>query len=122
MTDVFDASALLAFLQGEPGADDVERRLESGGWCGAANWSEIAQKVAAAGADWPIARAVLLSYGLTIEPVSEADAEVGASLWTRGAGLSLADRLCLALAQRLGALAVTADTAWRDRDGTHIIR
>lgn len=35
---------------------------------------------------------------------------------TRHAGLSLADRACLALARRLGVPAVTADRAWGDLD------
>ncbi len=33
---------------------------------------------------------------------------------TKGAGLSLGDRACLALAQRLGLPALTADRAWKD--------
>ena len=48
---VLDASALLAFLQGEPGADLVEASLHAGAVCGAANWSEVAQKVLDAGGD-----------------------------------------------------------------------
>lgn len=119
---VFDASALLALLQGEAGAETVERLLESGGVCGAANWSEVAQKVSAAGADWDIARALLLSYPLDVEPVTASDAERAARLWKRGSGLSLGDRLCLALAHRLGATAVTADAAWGARDRVHHIR
>ena len=33
---------------------------------------------------------------------------------TKGAGLSLGDRACLALAQRLGLPALTTDRAWKD--------
>jgi PIN domain nuclease of toxin-antitoxin system len=119
---VFDASALLAFLYGEAGADEMERLLPRGGVCGATNWSEVAQKVAAAGADWPVARATLASYGVTVEPVTETDAELAASLWQRGFGLSIADRLCLALARRSDAIAITADTAWSDHEGVYVIR
>jgi PIN domain nuclease of toxin-antitoxin system len=107
-----DASALLAFLRGEDGAAVVERCLAEGAVCGAANWSEVAQKVLAAGRDWDLARALLLSYELGIEPVTAADAEWAARRWRRGEGLSLADRLCLALADRDGLDAWTADTAW----------
>ena len=46
-----------------------------------------------------------------MEPVVVADAEAAARLWRRGSGLSLGDRLCLATAQRLGAVVWTADTA-----------
>ena len=110
--NVLDASALLAFLQGEPGADQVEEVLVGGAVCGAANWSEVAQKVLAAGRDWPLARALLLSYALEVEPVGADDAEWAARRWTRGEGLSLGDRLCLALAHRREVVAWTADAAW----------
>lgn len=122
MTVVLDASALLAFLIGEPGADIVEERLADGALCGAANWSEVAQKVIAAERGWDQARALLLSYGLEIEPVTAEDAELAAGMWQRGSGLSLADRLCLALAQREGADAWTADRAWGKRPGVRHIR
>ncbi|KDA06411.1 twitching motility protein PilT [Microbacterium sp. CH12i] len=108
---VLDASAVLAFLQGEPGADQAEPELD-GGVIGAANWAEIAQRVRVAGADWATARALLRSYTVRIEPVSAADAEAAASLWKSGSGLSLGDRLCLALAERLDTAALTADRAW----------
>ena len=110
--NVFDASALLAFLQNEEGADAVEAALDDGGACGAANWSEIGQKVRAHDRDWELARALLLGYGLEIEPVGLEDAEWAARSWTRGSGLSLADRLCLALGHRLDAVIWTADASW----------
>ena len=67
---VLDASALLAFVQDEDGSDVVERELLAGARCGAANWSEIAQKVLAADRDWDLVRALLASYPLAIEPVT----------------------------------------------------
>jgi PIN domain nuclease of toxin-antitoxin system len=109
---VLDASALLAFLAGEPGEDVVLEALEAGSTCSAANWSEVAQKVGAAGADWELSRALLLSYGLQIEEVTIEDAEWAARRWRRGEGLSLADRLCLALADRLDQPVLTADQHW----------
>ena len=112
MTVVIDASALLAFLQGEPGADVVEQVLADGASCGAANWSEVAQKVLGAGRDWGLARALLQSYGLAIEPVTADDAEWAAHRWRRQEGLSLGDRLCLALGERLDTSILTADTGW----------
>ena len=110
--NLFDASALLCFLQGETGADEVERELILGGACSAANWSEVAQKLIAHGQDWDQIQALLLSYQLQVEPVLQPDAELAARLWRRGSGLSLGDRLCLATAQRLDATVWTADTAW----------
>jgi PIN domain nuclease of toxin-antitoxin system len=52
--------------------------------------------------------------GVRVEPLTAADAVTAARLRDRGrpAGLSLGDRCCLALAERLGCAAVTADTAW----------
>jgi PIN domain nuclease of toxin-antitoxin system len=110
--NVFDASALLAFLQGEVGADATEAALEEGGSCGAANWSEVAQKIRASGRDWMLARALLQSYDLAAEPVLVDDAELAARLWRKGSGHSLGDRLCLALGERLDATVLTADRSW----------
>jgi ribonuclease VapC len=109
---VLDASAVLAFLQGEDGADAVEHQMLAGSVCGAANWSEIAQKVLAARRDWPLVRALLDSYGVRVEPVMLDDAEWAARRWRAGEGLSLADRLCLALAERLDVPVLTADASW----------
>lgn len=110
--NLFDASALLCYLQGEDGADVVRRELRAGGACSAANWSETAQRILARGRDWTSARALLLSYPLDIEPVTGTDAEHAARLWRSGSGLSLGDRICLATAHRLDAVVWTADRAW----------
>jgi PIN domain nuclease of toxin-antitoxin system len=122
VTVVLDSSAVLAFLLGEDGAAVVEERLADGAVCGAANWSEVAQKVLAADRDWGLARALLLSYDLDVEPVTGVDAEWAAQRWRRAEGLSLADRLCLALAARDGLEAWTADTAWGARGNVRQIR
>jgi ribonuclease VapC len=119
---VIDASALLAFLQDEPGAEHVERVLGAGAMVGAANWSEVAQKVRAAGRDWTLVRALFTSYEFTVEPVLAVDAEWAARRWRRGEGLSLADRLCLALGERVGASVLTADATWGESDGVVQIR
>jgi PIN domain nuclease of toxin-antitoxin system len=122
VTVVVDASAILAFLQGERGADVVEEQLTDDARCGAANWAEVAQKVRGAGRDWSLSRALLASYGVMVESVLETDAEWAGARWRRGEGLSLADRLCLALAHRLDAPALTADSAWRDDASIRQIR
>lgn len=109
---VLDASAILAFLHGEEGADAVEEALDAGAVVGAANWSEIAQKIVASDRDWDFVRGFLLGFGLTVEPVRAADAERAAERWTSARHLSLGDRLCLALADRLEAEVLTADRAW----------
>jgi ribonuclease VapC len=110
--NVFDASALLVFLQGERGSAEVEAALRAGGACGAANWSEVAQKIRARGRNWDLARSLLASYSVHVEPVTAADGEWAARRWVPGEGLSLADRLCMALGDRLAAEIWTADQAW----------
>lgn len=110
--NVFDASALLTYLQGEQGAAQVEEALGNGGACGAASWSEVAQKVRAHGRNWDLSRSLLASYGIKIEAVTVTDAEWAARRWAPGEGLSLADRLCMALGDRLDADVWTADKAW----------
>lgn len=112
MSATLDASALLAYLQDENGAEAVEAALADNARCSAANWSEVAQRVLASSGNWDLDRALLLSYDLRIEPVTAADAEWAAQRWVRGEGLSLADRLCLALGERLDSPVLTADGAW----------
>ena len=112
MSVVLDASTVLAFVQDEPGAEVVEAALDGQAICGAANWSEIAQKVLSAGRDWDLVRALLMSYEFEVAPVVVEDAEWAAGRWTPGEGLSLADRLCLALGERVDGEVLTADVTW----------
>jgi ribonuclease VapC len=60
----------------------------------------------------------LLDGAITVELFTVADAIEVARLrpLTRDAGLSLGDRACLALARRLDAPVLTADSAWVDVD------
>jgi len=122
LTTVLDASALLARLKGETGSEVVEQALLDDARCSAANWSETAQKVIAAGGNWLNTRSLLLSYQLTVEAVTAEDAEWAAKLWRPAEGLSLADRLCLALAERLNVTVLTADAAWGSSDRIQQIR
>ncbi|MBS1847490.1 MAG: PIN domain-containing protein [Actinobacteria bacterium] len=112
MTVVIDASALLADVQGEAGAEVVEEALMNGARCSAATWSEGAQKVLAADKDCELVHELLMSFDLRVEPVTFADAEWAARRWRRGEGLSFSDRPYLALAARTGTAALTADGAW----------
>ena len=122
MIVVLDASAILAFLKDEEGSNVVEEHLADDARCGAANWAEVAQKIRGAGRDWSLSRALLTSYGMVVENVTESDGEWAAARWRRGEGLSLGDRLCLSLAHRLQALALTADLAWGQDEPVHQIR
>jgi len=113
---VVDASAVLAWLQDEPGSDVAERYLMEG-IIGAANWSEILQKSRQHGAPTGLVARLLTSFGLAVAEVTAEDAERAADLWQPASVLSLADRLCLALGQRLGVPVVTTDVAWASVNG-----
>jgi ribonuclease VapC len=121
---VLDASAVLAVVRDEPGADVVEAVLLAGSCAiSVVNWMEVAERAIALGLDPRPYRDMLLQAGVRFEPLALADADRGATLRaaTRAAGLSLADRCCLALAERLECPAYTADAAWkRLRDGVKI--
>jgi ribonuclease VapC len=114
---VLDASAVLAWLRHEPGAEAVHPLLATA-VISAANWSETWQKLAQHGVDADRATTRLRTLGLRVEPLTAADAVIAAKLWarTRAAGLSLGDRCCLALGARLQLPTVTADTAWAGLD------
>lgn len=113
MSVVLDASALLAWLHGEPGSGAVGNCLE-GASISAVNWSEVLQKSRQKGVNVEGMGDDLGQLGLTIEPFTPAQAEMAAELWlkTRQRGLSLGDRACLALAQGRSAEVLTADQAW----------
>ena len=115
---VLDASAVLAQLHGESGADVVEA-LGARSAISSVNWAEVLQKVIARGSRQPLeVRQDWESLGLRILPFTAEDAERTAQLWqfSRRAGLSLGDRACLSLAQRLGLPALTADRSWAALD------
>ena len=99
---VLDASAVLAWLQGEPGADVVQTHLDDAVIC-AVNFAEIHQKLAQNGVDADRTTRLLRTAGVRVEPFDADDAIAASKLWptTRKAGLSLGDRCCLALAARL---------------------
>lgn len=113
---VLDASAVLALLNNEPGADAVAARLE-GASISAVNWSEVVQKAISLGVDRAAdMREDLAAVGLVVRDFSSAHAEIAAGLWTstREVGLSLADRACLALAIDSHVPVLTGDRAWQD--------
>ncbi len=112
---LLDASAILAFLQAEPG-DDVVRQALHDDTClvSAANHSEVIAKAIDRGAEAQALQVVLAELAYTIIDVTPEDG-IAAGLMrsaTRKTGLSLGDRLCLATAQRLKARVLTADRPW----------
>jgi ribonuclease VapC len=124
MTAVLDASALLAFLQDEPGNDQVDAVLPEA-VISSVNWAEVVQKSITAGVDGM--RDDLEALGLELLPFTAEEAEIAGQLWqqTRQFGLSLGDHACLSLGIRLNAQVLTADQIWSALNlpiTVHIIR
>jgi ribonuclease VapC len=118
---VLDASALIAHLNEEEGASVVRQAMAEGAAISVVNWAEVLTKLAERGEDPELASAELhaadlIGAAVSIEPVTDNDAVEIARLrpLTKGKGLSLADRACIALANRLQAAVVTADRAWSE--------
>jgi ribonuclease VapC len=110
---VLDASALMALIRGEPGADIVVSCL-SRAIISAVNQAEVQTKLVSAGIDealawWHIAEARCPSV-----PFDEDLARIAGGLVkvTRPYGLSLGDRACLALAMQRKATVYTTDREW----------
>lgn len=117
MTQVLDASALLAFLHREPGEAIVALALD-GALVSTVNLAEVLQKSLWRKTDIDGMQSELMQVGVQFEPFTPQHAEISARLWERGKalGLSLADRACLALAIEQEAIVLTADRAWNEPD------
>jgi len=111
---VLDASVVLAYLQREPGFEKAAAALRAGSVISAVNVAEVCSKAQEQGLDVDGVAVRLSALGLQTIPFSETDARISASMQsaTRSYGLSLGDRACLALGQRLGASVLTADRVW----------
>ena len=115
---VLDASAILAFLQGEKGADIVESLLPDAA-VSANNLAEVVAKLVDHGVPIDDIEQIIAAFDFSIVDVSKDDAVANGLLRaaTRQAGLSLGDRSCLALAQRLALPVLTTDRAWGQLPG-----
>jgi PIN domain nuclease of toxin-antitoxin system len=112
---VLDSSAILAHLNDEPGS---ERAVPFFGdaLISAVNLAEVVAKLAEHGASLNLIRTALSRYGLQISAFDEELAERTGALRvrTKPFGLSLGDRACIALAERMALPVLTADRAWKD--------
>ena len=110
---VLDASALLALLNGEEGAELVYGCLPEA-IISTVNLAEVVTRLAAIGMPEDEIRETLGILGLVTVPLDEEQAYLIGLMVprTKPLGLSLGDRACLALAGTRSATAVTADRAW----------
>lgn len=129
MTFVLDASAVIALLRAEPGADAVEEMLEVAStpdlvvaYLSAVNLTEVLQNLGEVelpdliGGPQPAVSTV---------PYDSEHARAAAAMLpvTRRVGLGLADRACLALAHAMSLPAVTTDRLWSEVDvGVEVIQ
>jgi ribonuclease VapC len=114
---VLDASALLALLNDETGADLVKELLPDA-LISSVNLAEVVTRLSLIGMPGEEIREVLALLGLNIEAFDAEQAFLTGlfSAQTHSLGLSLGDRACLTLASATDATAVTADRIWSDLD------
>jgi ribonuclease VapC len=112
---VLDASALLALLNAEQGAEIVQDLLPDAVFS-TVNLAEVITRLSAVDMPENEIRDALALLGLETIPFDEEQAYLAGLLYPQvhPFGLSLGDRACLALAKSLTVAAVTADRAWKD--------
>jgi len=112
---VLDASALLALINAETGADQVQELLPQAA-ISTVNLAEVVTRLINMKMPENEMRTTLAGLTLKVLPFDEEQAFLAGILSeaTRPLGLSLGDRACLALALTTSATAVTADRAWLD--------
>ena len=114
---VLDASALLALLNAEKGAEIVQELLPQAA-ISTVNLAEVVTCLSAVGMPENEIRETLSLLGLETMDFDEEQAFLAGLMvfHTHPFGLSLGDRVCLALSQATAAAAVTADRAWEGLD------
>jgi ribonuclease VapC len=124
---VLDASALLAILNCEPGADVLTPDLLSTATSSTVSLAEVQSKLVDKGLDPREAWEATLSpiRDATAFDADQAKAAGDLVIQTRVLGMSLGDRACLALGLALRAPVYTADKSWKSLKlgiPIHIIR
>jgi ribonuclease VapC len=116
---VLDASAVLAILHGETGAEKLGPRVLSDATISSVNLAAVQGKLVSRGLDpdsaWDAAPGLVREP----EPFTKEQARIAGDLvdQTRRLGLSLGGRACLALGIALNATVYTADRSWK---GLHL--
>ncbi len=111
---ILDASAVLALIFGERGLEKVEAAIEGGASISTANLSEVMARLVRDGVPPELSAATLAKLPVTVVPLDQAVALTAGAMFnkTRSLGLSLGDRICLALAWHQKRPALTADRDW----------
>ena len=111
---VLDASAVLAVLNQERGAEQLTPELLSGAVISSVNLAEVQSKLVGRGVDPDDAWEATLSIVGDIVPFRHEHARLAGDLvtQTRPLGLGLGDRACLALGLLLKGGVYTADASW----------
>jgi ribonuclease VapC len=110
---VFDASAVVALLRNEPGAELIAPMCNNG-MLPTVNLQEAIKILRAGGFSQTAVAHMIDTLGLEIVPHSAEDAYQAAELvsLTRQHGSGLGDRTCMALAISRNLPALTTDRAW----------
>ncbi len=120
---VLDASALLALLNREPGAEKLTPQLLSAAASSTVNLAEVQAKLVERGLDPDDAWEATLTPVREVVEFTADHARLACILiaQTRSLGLSLGDRACLALGITLRAPVYTTDKSWKNlKLGVHI--
>lgn len=112
---VLDASAILAVLDREPGAEKLTAELLNRAVVSSVNLAEIQTVLVSRGQAHDEAWHDACGPVREVAAFTEEQARITGGLAdrTRSLGLSLGDRACLALGLQLGAPVYTADRAWK---------
>lgn len=112
---VLDASALLALLLDEPGAEEVMARAEHA-FMVSINLAEVVSVYAKRGSSLTAIKEMIAPLAIEIV-LADIDLSFDAGMLrplTLKGGLSLGDRYCLALGKRLNRPILTAERRWPD--------
>lgn len=110
---VFDTSAVIALLRGEPGAALVASRVGQAAMA-TVNLQELVKALILRGVALPVIEEMIQELRLDLHAHDREAAFASARLTeaTRQRGSGLGDRSCMALAIKLGVPVLTADRAW----------
>lgn len=114
---VYDSSALLAIILGEPGADVANAKIANA-MVSSVNLAEVFSRAEDKGI--PVDKTERFLMGKEVQFV-DFDADLARAVGTmrtetRSRGLSIGDRACIALALRERATIMTADRIWATLD------